>query len=90
MPAPTTSAAGKPSGASSSSAGINVEGRGGVVYEQAVPEERRQDHEKERLRREMYERQRDVIGVFKPGPCSKFDPDQMMDHALCNHPYEHF
>ena len=70
MPTPTTSAAGRPSGGSSSSAGINVEGHDGVVYEQVVPEERRKDHEKERLRRELYERQKDAKGVFKPGTCS--------------------
>ena len=70
MPTPTTSAAGRPSGGSSSSAGINVEGHDGVVYEPAVPEERRKDHEKERLRLAMHERQKDAKRVFKPGTCS--------------------
>jgi hypothetical protein len=77
------------SAGSSSSAGICVEGSDGVVHEQAVPEGRKKDLEKERVRRDIYERQSDVNGGFKPGPCSNFDPAPMMEQALCNHPWEH-
>ena len=44
------------------------------------------DLDKERVRREMYARQREVNVAFKPGPCSKFDPTHMVEQSLCNRP----
>ena len=80
-PAVATRADGGVSEGLSSSAGICVACSGGVVYEQAVPKDQRKDLDKEKVRREMYERQKDANGAFRPGPCSKFEPAKMREQA---------
>jgi hypothetical protein len=40
------------------------------------------------MRREMYDRQKDAHGVFKPGPCAKYDATKMQDQTFCVHPLE--
>ncbi len=60
----------------------------GTVLEPAGPKEKKKDPEKERARREKYERHRDVHGVFKPGPCAKLEAAKMQERTKCEHPFE--
>ena len=55
----------------------------------AGPKDKKKDPEKERVRREMYNRQRDANGVFKPGPCAKYDAVKMQEQMRCDHPLRH-
>jgi hypothetical protein len=36
----------------------------------------------------MYDRQKDANGVFKPGPCAKYDATKMPEQSSCAHPLE--
>ncbi len=36
----------------------------------------------------MYDRQKDANGVFKPGPCAKYDATKMSEQSSCAHPLE--
>ncbi len=74
--------------AASSAGAESISLSDGTVFEPAGPKEKQKDPEKERVRREMYEGQRDVHGVFKPGPCAKLEAAKMQEQTRCEHPVE--
>ena len=61
----------------------------GEVFEPVTgSKEKKKDPDKERMRKEMYDRQKDAHGAFKPGSCAKYDATKMQDQTCCAHPVE--
>ncbi len=56
------------SATASSTGAKSVTSRDGTVFKPAGPKEKKKDPDKDRVQREMYERQMGTTGVFKPGP----------------------
>ena len=75
-----------PSTSASSAASATVEASDGTLYAPAVPG-KKDDAEKTRLRREMYDRQSDDRGNFKAGACAKYDSTKMLEQTRCRHPF---
>jgi hypothetical protein len=76
-----------PSTSASSAASATVEASDGTLYAPAVPG-KKDDAEKTRLRREMYDRQSDDRGNFKAGACAKYDSTKMLEQTRCRHPFD--
>jgi hypothetical protein len=71
---------GSASSAANSAPSASVEASDGSLYAPAVPG-RRNDAEKARLRRKMYDRQVDERGNFKAGACARFRTDAFVSDA---------